>query len=225
LANAVDEQSDARQALDRPFGLALSHLLGLGDRRRSALHNWNFAMATNRRIIQRFLLLLVMAACFRESTLHAQDDKVAIKAEMQVLSKYLGTWDEEYDFPSRAGAVTTAEWVLDGKFVRRTGKLNIVDLEWSEMLTFDPVGKSYRRWTFDSTGFSLEYKGTWDDQTSTMTWIAENRNGPGSQVSKISKFTFTDSTIMKWETESRNSNNELVGRRIHSVAKMRPEQK
>jgi len=47
LANEVEEQSDARQALDRPFGLALSHLLGLGDRRLSDLQCSVTAVAMN----------------------------------------------------------------------------------------------------------------------------------------------------------------------------------
>lgn len=174
-------------------------------------------------------LLLVLAvlvtAVFLKSQCFAQDEGTTGKAELQLLSKYIGTWDIKYENsdPKDAGAVVTGEWVLDGKYVRRTGKLtHAKNSHFIEMLTFDESQKCYRRWTFDSR-LPFEYKGTWNEQTGTMTWVAEIKIGQGGL--RESTNTFTDNSEMKWETQGKNHNNEIVGNPVRGTATKRVDAK
>jgi len=107
--------------------------------------------------------------------------------ELQVLEKWVGTWDEVMtnkptEWLPTAGTSTTVNtraWAIGGKFVRGEGQWEPAKTKYLHLMTYDPAVGKYRSWYFDSAN-SIPREivtGTWDETTATMTWEGVDENG------------------------------------------------
>ncbi|MEJ7591428.1 MAG: hypothetical protein WKF77_07755 [Planctomycetaceae bacterium] len=110
------------------------------------------------------VLLIAFAIC-RTTSVCADEGPAKDVAELQALSNYIGTWDvaiTSEDSPFMKGQ-STAEWILDGRFVQQTGHMTSADgatvLKITTMMTFDPKERAYRMWSFLSDGTTSESSG------------------------------------------------------------------
>jgi hypothetical protein len=127
--------------------------------------------------------------------------------ELKVLDRYLGTWDTETvnkvaewnPKEMRIAARFTNEWVLDGRFMQMKGKSS-TGVESLQMRTYDPQEKRYRAWVFDSKGTAATSRGTWDEETKTLTWKGDL--GDGITATNSVRFVGTDA--IEWRLVARN---------------------
>jgi hypothetical protein len=101
---------------------------------------------------------------------------------MKVLGKLIGDWTWK-STNTRGGKTThtagtmTAEWILNGRFVQCRAVRTPGKHENIQILGFDPVGKQYRLWCFDSSGnFEGPMAGQWDAETKTLTWRLDGQD-------------------------------------------------
>ena len=139
--------------------------------------------------------------------------------ELQVLKHWIGTWDVEMttrpnaDLPRgmRAKGPTTAEWVLDGRFVQQSGTLKPDDgspaLQATTLMTYDPRKKVYRSWMFFSTGFVSESEGKWDEKTRTLTSTSRDAE---SGTTTTTKATFAEDGTESWSIVSKDREGKVV---------------
>lgn len=105
------------------------------------------------------------------------------KGEMTpVLERRLGTWQQTMTIKPVLGQATKNNSVGTVKPAFGGTFLQIVNLgedgnETIELATYDPTRKCYRLWTYNSSGNVIEWDGTWDDATTTMTWKATVSGG------------------------------------------------
>jgi hypothetical protein len=139
--------------------------------------------------------------------------------ELQVLKHWIGVWDVEMtvkpnaDLPRgmRAKGATTAEWVLDGRFVQQTGTLKPDDgspaMQVTTLMTYDPRKKVYRSWMFFSTGSVSESEGQWDEKARTMT--STSRDAESGRTTTI-KAVFTEDGSESWSFVERDREGKVV---------------
>ena len=63
-------------------------------------------------------------------------------------------------------------------------------------MTYDPGKKTYRSWSFFSSGYTRESRGVWDADAKTMTWNSRDDETGRTSMTKAS---FTDNTE-NWST-------------------------
>ena len=159
-----------------------------------------------------FLLLATMFAC-QSADVRADEGPAKEVPELQALSNYIGTWDiaiTSKDSPFTKGE-STATWILEGRFLQRTGVLKSDDgtaiLKITTLMTYDTNTKSYRMWSFLSHGSTSEASEKWDAGNHTMTSISRQ---DGTTTTTTAKF--TERNIEEWMFVTPNQNNEVVGK-------------
>ncbi len=162
-------------------------------------------------VLRRVACVSVMVCLFSTPLFAQQVEAKDDSKETEVLAKFIGTWDTKVETSNgqNAGAEVVAEWMLDGKFVRRSIKLSHEKVEIQEIMTFDKFEKCFRRWEFRS-GDSMpciEYSGTWDEESKTMTWIATTKTG----VTRTTKCKFEDDLTQRLEDQIQNSKGKQIG--------------
>ena len=131
--------------------------------------------------------------------------------ELSVLEGHIGTWDTSsvLDRPGsnspgvKATGTMQMEWVLDKQFIRSafSATRNVKKTETIVMYGFDPEAKTYRRWTYSSTGAMSQSMGTWDKSTKTITWKGE----VGKGVTLVTDTRVVDPNTLEWKTTVTNS--------------------
>jgi hypothetical protein len=162
-------------------------------------------------ILRRVACVSVLACLFCAPLCAQQVEAKGDAKELEVLAKFIGTWDTKVETGNgqRGETEVVADWMLDGKFVRRSIKLSNEKIEMHEVMTFDKFEKCFRRWEFRSGDGSpcIEYRGTWDDESQTMTWIASLKDG----VTRTTKCTFEDELTQRLEDKIQNSKGKQLG--------------
>jgi hypothetical protein len=106
---------------------------------------------------------------------------------------------------------TTAEWVLNGRFLRQTWTLKLEDgspaTEGTTFMTYDPRKRVYRSWMFNSTGSASESEGTWDEKSRTMT--STMRNAEEGTTTTV-KATFAAEGTETWSFTTRDRDGKVV---------------
>lgn len=96
-----------------------------------------------------------------------------------VLDRFLGRWDTEavirnYGPPVRevrASGRAVCHHTLEGRYVEfRTSSIEPPGQAELQIMTYDPAGRVYRQWVFDSDGYRHEAVGRWDPATATLRW-------------------------------------------------------
>jgi hypothetical protein len=139
--------------------------------------------------------------------------------ELQALSHWVGEWDTEMTVKANADlargmsrkGTTTAEWVLNGRFLQQTWILKPDDgspaTQGTTFMTYDPRKKVYRSWMFNSTGSVSESEGTWDEKSRTMTsTIREAEAGTTTTI----KATFAADGTENWSFTTRDRDGKVV---------------
>lgn len=164
-------------------------------------------------MIRRLVLLLIAVTSCQIGDGWAADGPAKDVPELQVLSNYVGTWDvviTTKDSPFTKGE-SSAMWVLDGRFVQQTGKLESADgpgvLKITTLMTYDRERKVYRMWSFLSNGSTSEASGKWDEKSRTMTSTSRQ---DGTTTTTTAKF--GDNGIEEWLFITTSQNDEVVGR-------------
>jgi hypothetical protein len=136
--------------------------------------------------------------------------------ELLVLNCYAGSWE----VIAAAGTVpnipifkgkATSKWILDGRFLELTGALQSPDgtrnIKITTLKTYDAEQKSYRSWTFLSTGQATESTGKWDPATQTMTFISRpEANGRTTTTTG----NFTEAGIEKWNLSIADQTGKII---------------
>jgi len=124
-------------------------------------------------------------------------------AELKVLDRFVGNWDSETTVrlsegkprDSKLKGTISVEWTLGSRFVQWKGSSIPAGFEDLQLLTFDAGKKTYRHWYFSSEGIGDDSTGTWDEETRTMTWKGDLRDGS----SLLNVVRFTDKDTQEWK--------------------------
>jgi len=113
----------------------------------------------------------------------AQTPKAVKSPELQVLERFIGSWEETVEQkraawtpePSTKKITSMRKWILYGKMIENKGTWSPDKVEFLHLMTYDPKRKEYRQWYFDANNpASLgEDRGQWDERTQTLTWTGK----------------------------------------------------
>jgi hypothetical protein len=139
--------------------------------------------------------------------------------ELQPLNLWAGTWDSELtvkpnaDLPKggKAKGTATAEWIHDGRFLRQTWAMDSADgipkMNGSTLMTYDTRKKTYRSWSFFSTGVASEAEGVWDAKARKMTWTS--RDAESGQTT-VTTATFGADGSETWSIVAKDRDGKVV---------------
>lgn len=127
------------------------------------------------------------------------DDIAKRTAELQVLDRFVGTWDFVVTVKLAGGETITGKtsetrrWTLGNKFVQwENPKTERPDEpEFQMLVTYDPTTKTYPGFLMNGTGRAL-VDGTWDEATQTMTFNGTFSGGSGGTFSFTNRFIDAD---------------------------------
>ena len=117
------------------------------------------------------LALLVLATALKVTAEPSQQS-----ANVKALNRWLGSWKSLTVLKPAAWSLKAQElsgtskslWILDGHFQQtssRSGKH-----ETREIHRYDAGSKQYHKWTFNSDGSHSFWIGSWEEESSIMTW-------------------------------------------------------
>lgn len=139
--------------------------------------------------------------------------------ELQVLSKYLGTWDAEPEGISEIKAVMTVKWILNGNYLEMEDVISHANGTFVKksktLMTYDQEKKVYRKWSFNDSGEAVIAEGTWNAKTQTMT--LSEKLGKHTIVDKAD---FSKDGIIQWHSTVSNEDDKLT-KEANSLAKRR----
>ncbi len=144
--------------------------------------------------LKSFALALVSAITFPQ--LANCDESVNRSAEMQVLDRFVGTWDLIVTAKPRDGEVTTGKtsetrrWSLGNQYVlfENPHAEKPDDPHFHMLVTYDPAKRNYPGVMMVGASRSF-VTGTWDQENSTMIF---NGNSPEDGISYIVSIRFID---------------------------------
>ena len=145
------------------------------------------------------------------SVAQAQDTAPKKSPELQVLDRYVGSWEETAIAkpalwtPERTTSTTTTtrQWILNGTMIENKGAWLPGKNEFLHLMTYDPQRKEYRQWYFDKDNLAPQaYRGKWDEATQTFTFTGTLADGirSTSQQKFVDKDTFTWTLVAKDQT-------------------------
>lgn len=153
------------------------------------------------------MTLAVLAATTFAENVNA-DDAPKRSAELQVLERFIGTWDSVVTNKATGEKSNTTEnrrWSSKGHFILSEDFDKSAKTEAHFLLTYDPNSKVYRACFINRGGVS-NYVGNWDEKTHTMTW-----NGSDSFGNKqTGKYRFIDMDNVEWSMVFTNSDGKVV---------------
>ena len=134
------------------------------------------------------ITLTVLAAATFAAVVKA-DDVPKRSPELQVLDRFVGTWDVHVAIKPVDGEKITFDhvseraWSLGGTFVRLEDANNLRrtgEKEFQLLWTYDPEAKNYPAVFMDGPNRG-ELTGTWDEKTTTMHWKGKSPDGSTSE--------------------------------------------
>ena len=139
------------------------------------------------------------------------EDPKEKSAELQVLERYVGSWEETAVVkpalwtPERATVTTasTRRWILNGQMIENKGAWTPGNNEFLHLITYDPNQKEYHQWYYDQDNLVPQAnQGKWDEATQTFTFKGTLRDGiqSTSQEHFVDKNTFTWTMVAKDRT-------------------------
>ncbi len=132
--------------------------------------------------------------------------------ELNVLKVYAGKFKIEVLEPALFSGSAEGEWVLDGRFVKQSFKLENDQskqlLTGTHLFTYDIHKKAYRCWRYYSNGFIYEAQGAWDEKEKTMTWTGPDADSPGTMRMAS---TFDKEGNQTWKLTKEDPNGRVQG--------------
>ena len=161
--------------------------------------------------MKALLNLVALALVLRIAAAAQADDPKAESAELRILDRYVGSWEETTVAkpalwtPERATSTTTStrRWILNGQMIENKGAWTPGDTEFLHLTTYDSNQKEYRQWYFDKGNLVPQTsQGKWDAATQTFTYLGTLRDGiqSTSQQHFVDKDTFTWTLVAKDRT-------------------------
>jgi hypothetical protein len=163
------------------------------------------------KLIAMFLLLIGIVYC-SAPVMWADDKPSSGVPDLQPLGHFVGSWrfmlNSKGEAPEYNWIVLgkiTGKWILDGKFIELSfvgsGPDGSGGVKGRVLMTYDEKKTVYRIWSFVSDGTAVESKGTWDQESRTMTWVyGDDENNVTTNVEIAEKgiaslkFVITDRT-------------------------------
>ena len=156
------------------------------------------------------LTLVAVVAVFGSTTIGQADEAGEKSPELQVLDRYVGTWDETVVIKpalwtpekTTSSTTTTRKWILNGMMIENKGAWTPDD-EFLHLMTYDPKQNEFRQWYYDKDNLvPQEYQGRWDAATQTFTFTGTLADGiqSASQQHFVDKDTFTWTLVAKDKT-------------------------
>ena len=112
--------------------------------------------------------------------------------ESKVLERFVGTWKMDQTMKTANGrevkstGFITQRLVMGGRYAEATSVSNPGEQQVLQLFTFDDKKRIYRSWFFNSNGQSSEWKGTWDNDSKTMTRTANlGRGNTGTATTRL----------------------------------------
>jgi len=179
----------------------------------------------------RFLILLVaLASLITHRHLKADEGVNEQSAELQVLDKLVGQWNEEVELNGQKfTAAGTTEWTLAKTHLQSHFEISLPGgrkMEHLMVMTYDRAGKVYRSWQYTSGGSKpIEFEGSWSDEKQTLTMTGQSPDG----MTFTSVTELSDSDSVPWTVEAKRENGETVfrmkgvDRRVNNGAKDSPQ--
>ena len=156
---------------------------------------------------QLAITLTVLAASIVSVTARA-DDASKRSAELQVLERFVGTWDSVVTNKAtgkKSNTIGQRRWSRKGQFILFEEFDSSTKKEQHFLLTYDPTGKVYRA-CFINESVVQDYVGTWDGENDTMTW-----NGTDSFGNKhVGVERFIDKDHVEWSMVFTNPDGKVV---------------
>ena len=119
--------------------------------------------------------------------------------ELQPLHHYAGQWEDEIAGKPGKRRTETAEWILQGRFLRQTwtseSEDNLPPASGITLSTFDTTLQRYRSWAFHAAGSVIENEGEWDAATQTFSW---SHPVPETTDKIITTASFLDEQTQTW---------------------------
>jgi len=141
-----------------------------------------------------------------------EEDETAVPlatiAKLGELEWLIGDWVDQDD----GGKVeTTFRWSKDYAFIHGTFRVTVgdyVDLEGTQVIGWDPVGKRIRSWLFDTkAGFG---EGEWSRMGNQWTVKMKSVLGAGQKASSMNIYSYVDPNSFTWRSVSREVGGELL---------------
>ncbi len=156
------------------------------------------------------LTLVAVIAFFGSTTIGHAGEAGAKSPELQVLDRYVGTWDETVvtkpalwtPEKTTSSTTTTRKWILNGRMMENKGAWTLED-EFLHLMTYDPKQNEFRQWYYGKDNLvPQEYQGRWDAPTQTFTFTGTLADGiqSTSQQHFVDKDTFTWTLVAKDQT-------------------------
>lgn len=148
------------------------------------------------------------------TTAHADEPK-AKSPELQVLDRYVGSWEESTVIkpalwtPERTTSTTTTirRWILNGQMIENKGAWTPGNTEFLHLMTYDPHRKEYRQWYYDKDNLVPQaYQGKWDAATQTFTFIGTLGDG----IQSSSQNHFVDNNTFTWTLVAKDGTGKVV---------------
>jgi len=149
------------------------------------------------------------------SMAQAQETAPKKSAELKVLDRFVGTWEETVVSkpalwtPERTTSTIlgTRKWILNGHMIENKGVWSPENKQFLHLMTYDPQSKQYRQWYFDKDGLApQEYSGQWDEATQTLTFTGTLADG----IPSISKQKFLDKDTFTWTLVGKDRTGKIV---------------
>jgi hypothetical protein len=145
----------------------------------------------------RCLALILAAVVLTAPARHSSADDIPKRtAELQVLDRFIGTWDSVVTNKMTGDTGDTIEerrWSRKGTFVLSEDFNLRTQKEAHFLMTYDPNAKAYRTCYIDEFN-TAPILGTWDEKTQTMTW-----NGTDAYKSRLTgTYRFVDKDTVEW---------------------------
>lgn len=135
---------------------------------------------------------------------------LATIAALGELEWLIGDWVDQ-DPDDNSSVETTFTWAKDYAFINGTFRVTVgdrVDLEGTQVIGWDPVGKKIRSWIFDTkAGFG---EGEWSSAGNKWTVKVKSTLGTGEKASSINIYTYVDPNSFAWQSVSREVDGELL---------------
>ncbi len=133
---------------------------------------------------------------------------LATIAALGELEWLIGDWVDR----DESGSVeTNFRWSKDYAFINGTFRVTVgdrVDLEGTQVIGWDPLGKKIRSWIFDTkAGFG---EGEWSSAGNKWTVKVKSTLGTGEKASSINIYTYVDPNSFTWQSVSREVDGELL---------------
>lgn len=128
--------------------------------------------------------------------------------ELKALEPFVGQWGSSFEFlpamfgqPGEGTGRGTSEWVLDNRFVLSRGRASssFGDHEWIGLMTYDPMMKAYRSFSFDSHGMCDIATMAYDASSGTWTTLADGYDMNGKPAQSQATMRFVSRDKMEWE--------------------------